>query len=186
MARKRFRPVELLQLEERGGREDLGGANGPERQEVFRVARHKIVRSGGEGAFEDAVVVVLGDDEGDPLHGLDHGRHASDGGDTVIRLPLAETKLLAEDSLELGEDEGRQKQVHLTPTDAVEHLIRLAAGEGERGEQDVRVQDDAHGGLLPSGMDQAGHVLLASKAEYTGRCFFNCIHLFPASLRGDL
>ena len=68
---------------------------------MLLVARDKIVCARGHGALQDAIVVVLGGHQGDPLHRFDEGRHASDEVHPLVRLPPGKSELVAQDSFEL-------------------------------------------------------------------------------------
>jgi len=120
--------------------------------------------------------------QGDPFRRFDEGRHAPDDGHPLVGLPFGEAELVAQDSFELSQNEGGEEKLHLASADTLKDLIRFTAREGEGGEQDVGVQDHAHGGLLPPGMDEPGHILLAPQAEDLGAGRRLTLELPPAAL----
>jgi hypothetical protein len=114
-----------------------------------------------KGAFKDAIVIIHGCDDRDPLCGLNELCHGADGTDPSIGLPFGEAELLAQKTVELGQNRRGDEKLDLCSADAIKELVRLAAGKGKSGDQNVGVQDDPHrgGGLLAERMDESVDIL---------------------------
>lgn len=138
---------------------------------------------GCDSAFEDAVVVILGGDDGDPLRRVHKMGDGSDGVDPRVRLLFGKAKLIPQNTVELGQDKRGDEQVDLPPADARKDLVGLASREGEGGDQDIGVQDDSHGagGSSADRMDESIHILFRPDPE--GLSLQGCLPLeFPPPL----
>jgi hypothetical protein len=113
-----------------------------------------------EGTFKDAVVVILGGDNGDPLGRVDQMGHGADSPDPSVGLLLAEVELLPQNTGQLGQDKRGEKKIDLAAPDARKELIRLAPWKGKGGDQHIRIEDDPHEALFPDLMDQPVNILL--------------------------
>ncbi len=98
----------------------------------------------GEGAFEDAVVIIFVGDHVDLLCGVNKMGNGADGPDPRVGVLFTEAELLPQNTVELGQDKRRDEQVELPSADAGQDLIRLAPWKREGRDEHVGVQDDAH------------------------------------------
>lgn len=136
-------------IQELSWRDDVDTTKGPKREQVLFISGNEKVGLGSQSAFQDTVIIVLGLYDGNTLGRIDQVRNRTDAADPSLRLPLAKAKLLSQDTIEFGENEGRDKNLQFPSPDMLDDLIRLTRGEGKGRDQDIGIEDNPHyGGSL--------------------------------------
>ena len=117
--------------------------------------------------LQDAVIIIVGCHNGNPLCGCSHMGKGTDRIDPNIRLLFSEAECLSQNTVELGQDERGDEQLGFSSADAIKDLIRLAPREGQGGDQDIGVKDNPHGveGLFADRVHDSIHILLRSDSE---------------------
>ena len=117
--------------------------------------------------LQDAVIIIVGCHNGNPLCGCHHMSNGTDRLDPDTRLFFREAEFLSQNAVELGQDERGDEQLGVSSADAIKDLIRLAPREGQGGDQDMGVKDNPQGvvGLLADRVHDSIHILLRSDSE---------------------
>jgi hypothetical protein len=117
--------------------------------------------------LQDAIIIIVGCHNGNPLCGCDQMGNGTDRIDPTIRLLLRKTEFLSQNTVELGQDERGDEKLGFPSADAIKDLIRLAPREGQGGDHDIGVKDDPHGmeGLCADRVHDSIDILLRSDSE---------------------
>lgn len=106
---------------------------------MFSISGHEELGSSSEGAFEDAIIVIVSSDGADPLCRLDEMSNGADGVHPGAGFPFPKPELVPQNTVELRKNESRDEKIHLPSPDAMKNLVRLAPGKRESGNQNVGV-----------------------------------------------